>query len=507
MTTPLITSRTDWNRKLLQEVWGHIEDVAVNDLGLTFYQPQIEIVSAEQMLDAYSSTGMPVNYSHWSFGKDYLRTMKQYQKGHTNLAYEMIIQTNPAITYIMEENDAVMQTLVLSHACAGHGFVFKNNYLFKDLGMAESLVDYMIYARDFVHHCEEKYGEDEVEKILDCAHTLSRNSIDKYERKNKRPLTEEEKLLEDAKRAADNQKELDIIIKTTTEDYRSTLQQNKAKESVDVDEENLLYFIAENSIILKPWQREVLNIVRRISQSFYPQMQTKLLHEGFATFTHSYIMNELEQRGIISPDAEMSWIHSHSSVIYQPDMRSKYYTGSFNPYSLGLSLFRDIRRICEEPTKEDERWFPNLVGRPWREEIRKAASDYNDESLVAQFLSPNLMRKYKMMLVKAYGTGDRALVTEICDDAGYEAIRKNLSCSYNPINHVPEITVKKADLKKDRYLQLEYSPYNGRRLDEGYANDTLRAIMQLWGYNVILETKPLSESDLNGSDKPTPFEF
>lgn len=482
---PLITSRTDWTIPLIEKVWDHIEDVAVNDLGLTYYQPQIEIVSAEQMLDAYSSIGYPVNYNHWSFGKDFLVNQENYRKGMMNLAYEMIIQTNPAITYLMSENDAVMQALVLAHACVGHNFVYKNNYLFNESGISESIIDYMVYARDYIKSCEEKYGEREVETLLDHAHTIARNSIDKYERKYKKSLNEDQQQIANAKKAEEEQKNLDIVIKTTTELEEKASEDETEK---DIDDENLLYYIATHSVKLEPWQREILTIVRRINQSLYPQMQTKLLHEGFATFTHVYIMNELEKRGVISPDAQISWVHSHSNVTYQSDMHSKHYDGNFNPYSLGSSIFNDIRRICESPTKEDELWFPDLIGKPWREEVRKAASSYNDESFVAQFLSPTIMRKYKMMLVDPL-TDDSVIVSEISDDNGYKAIRRNLSDSYNIVNRIPDIVVKKADMKNDRKLILEYRPYHDRKLERTYEIETLRAVESLWGYPVNLVTK------------------
>src|ERR1039458_4143468 len=124
MTKPLITSRSDWTPSLLREIWTHIEEIGKGDLGLDYYEPQFEIVSSEVMLDAYSSTGMPVNYNHWSFGKDFLKNQNKYNKGKMHLAYEMVVNTNPCIAYLMEENDGVTQAMVMAHASVGHSFAW-----------------------------------------------------------------------------------------------------------------------------------------------------------------------------------------------------------------------------------------------------------------------------------------------------------------------------------------------------------------------------------------------
>lgn len=484
---PLITSHTDWTPELLQEIWTHIEDIAINDLGLDYYQPQIEMVSAEQMLDAYSSIGMPVNYNHWSFGRDFLKNKSKYDSGRMNLAYEMVIGTAPlTIAYLMEENDAITQALVLAHASCGHSFVFKNNYLFKEWSPAESIVDIMIYARDYIKRCEEKYGELEVEALLDAAHSLLRNSVDKQKRRYKKNLNEQEKLIKAAQEEQEQHDNLDIIIQTT-----SIKQPIKQESSLIGDEENLLYFIMKNSPILKDWQREIINILLRINQAMYPSMQTQVVHEGFATFTHFYIMTELEKRGLISPDAQIAWLHLHSNVIFQPDHKSKYYDGKFNPYALGLDMFNDIRRICENPTAEDREWFPNMAGGDWRTEIKNAASEFNDESFIAQYLSPTLMRKYKLMIVDLSLNSNTAIVKEICDDLGYKSIRRTISDTYNLISKIPNIIVKGAKMDGERTLELEYQPYKDRSLNKDYAMKTLSYAKQLWGYTVNLKLDPI----------------
>src|SRR5262245_40896559 len=136
MTDTLTKSRllfetSEWDFSMLDRVYEACEDIALNDLKLDVYPNQIEIIASEQMLDAYSSHGLPLMYSHWSFGKHFARDEVLYRKGYQGLAYEIVINSSPCISYLMEENTAMMQTLVIAHAAFGHNHFFKNNYLFR----------------------------------------------------------------------------------------------------------------------------------------------------------------------------------------------------------------------------------------------------------------------------------------------------------------------------------------------------------------------------------------
>src|SRR5690606_42125544 len=98
----LLFEGSDWNFDTLSRVYDAIERVALEDLKLDVYPNQMEIISSEQMLDAYSSIGMPLMYQHWSFGKRFVHEDTLYRKGRRGLAYELVINSNPCITYLME---------------------------------------------------------------------------------------------------------------------------------------------------------------------------------------------------------------------------------------------------------------------------------------------------------------------------------------------------------------------------------------------------------------------
>ena len=191
MTNKLLWEGNDWTFDLLIKTDKEISRIAEDTYKLDTYPNQIEILTSDQMLSAYSSVGLPVQYDHWSFGKQYVREKKAYIHGKMGLAYEIVINSSPVVSYLMEENTMTMQSLVIAHACYGHNSFFKNNYLFKQWTDAESITDYLLFAKRYIHRCEEKYGEREVELFLDSCHSLQRYGIDKYKKPRKLSVKDE----------------------------------------------------------------------------------------------------------------------------------------------------------------------------------------------------------------------------------------------------------------------------------------------------------------------------
>jgi spore cortex formation protein SpoVR/YcgB (stage V sporulation) len=182
----------DWTFDLLADYQHEIARVA-KLYRLDTYPNQIEVITAEQMMDAYSSSGMPIGYSHWSYGKRFIQTEQNYKRGSMGLAYEIVINSDPCIAYLMEENTMPMQALVMAHACYGHNSFFKGNYLFKTWTDASSIIDYLLFAKKYISECEEKYGVDEVEQLLDSCHALMNYGVDRYKRPQQISLFEEQK--------------------------------------------------------------------------------------------------------------------------------------------------------------------------------------------------------------------------------------------------------------------------------------------------------------------------
>ena len=116
----LISSGSDWDFETLAEYDHAIAELAHGKFGLDTYPNQIEVISSEQMMDAYSSVGMPVGYNHWSFGKQFVEVESRYRRGQMGLASEIVITSNPCIAYLMEENTITIQAMVIAHAGYGH---------------------------------------------------------------------------------------------------------------------------------------------------------------------------------------------------------------------------------------------------------------------------------------------------------------------------------------------------------------------------------------------------
>jgi stage V sporulation protein R len=493
-TGPRLFEGSEWDFEKLRRAYDAIEEIALGELGLDIYPNQIEVITSEQMLDAYASIGLPLMYRHWSFGKRFAREETLYRRGLMGLAYEIVINSNPCISYIMEENSMAMQTLVTAHAAFGHNHFFKNNYLFRQWTDASGILDYLAFARDFIAHAEERYGVDAVERVLDAAHALMDHGVHRYAKPPKLNLEEERKREEE--RRLYFERHYDDVWRTTTEfaeEARDDDADGEAQELADVrrrlrlPEENLLYFIEKRAPRLAPWQRELVRIVRHISQYFYPQKQTRMMNEGCATFVHYEIVNRLHEKGMISDGALLEILHSHTSVVFQPDFDDPRYNG-INPYALGFAMMRDIKRICLEPTDEDREWFPDIAGNgnPYGT-LRHAWANYRDESFILQYLSPRLIREFRLFKVVDEESADALSVDAIHDARGYRDIRTALSRHYDLARHEPDIQVRDVDLAGDRCLVLTHAVHDGILLDEAQCRAVLRHVAELWHYDVRLE--------------------
>jgi spore cortex formation protein SpoVR/YcgB (stage V sporulation) len=353
---------SEWDFDMLRRTYDAIEEIALDDLGLDVYPNQIEVISTEQMLDAYSSIGMPLMYKHWSFGKHFARDEAMYRKGFAGLAYEIVINSNPCISYNMEDNTMTMQALVMAHAAFGHNHFFKNNYLFKQWTDADGILDYLQFAKNFIIGCEERHGVTAVEEILDAAHALMDQGVFRYQRRPRLNLREQAE--RETERRQYQERTFNDLWRTVPKSSNDGAEVpdeelEERKRKLKLPEENLLYFLEKNSPVLEPWQREILRIVRNIGQYFYPQKQTKVMNEGCATFVHFYIMNRLYETGQITEGTMLEILHNHSNVVFQPEFDDQRYNG-INPYALGFAMMEDIKRICTEPTAEDEEWFPEI---------------------------------------------------------------------------------------------------------------------------------------------------
>ncbi|TXC67225.1 SpoVR family protein [Piscinibacter aquaticus] len=474
---------SDWSFELIEQYHAVIRDTAER-FGLDTYPNQLEVITAEQMMDAYASVGMPVNYRHWSYGKEFIATEKNYRRGHMGLAYEIVINSNPCISYLMEENTMAMQALVIAHAAYGHNSFFKGNYLFRMWTDASSIIDYLVYAKNYVAACEERHGLDAVEELLDSCHALMNHGVDRYRRPSKLSTAQEQARQKD--REAYAQQQINDLWRTLPRRAEKASEEREARRFPEEPQENLLYFIEKNAPLLEPWQREIVRIVRKVAQYFYPQRQTQVMNEGWATFWHHKLLNTMYDDGHMTDGMMIEWLKSHTNVVYQPPVGHKHYSG-INPYALGFAMYTDIKRICEEPTDEDRARFPAIAGSDWLETLDHAMRNFKDESFVGQYLSPKLMRDFRLFAIVDDERDSELEVSAIHDESGYRAVREALSHQYDLGSREPNIQVWSVNLRGDRSLTLRHTQHNDRPLHDT-AHEVLKHVARLWGFGVHLDS-------------------
>ncbi len=477
-----IAEGSEWTFELLERFEQEISRIAKR-YRLDTYPNQIEIITAEQMMDRYSSIGMPLGYHHWSLGKQFLSTEQQYRRGQMGLAYELVINSNPCIAYLMEENTLAMQVLVIAHACFGHNSFFKNNYVFRTWTDASAIVNYLLFARNYIAECEERYGLDATESLLDSCHALMNYGVDRFRRP--RAISAEDEKRRQEEREAFLQQQVNDLWRTVPK--KPEHHEQRWPKFPKEPQENLLYFIEKNAPLLEPWEREVVRIVRKIAQYFYPQRQTKVMNEGWATFWHYNLLNTLYDEGLVSDGFMFEILQSHTNVTYQPDFDSPWFSG-INPYTLGFSIFSDIRRICERPTPEDREWFPNLAGSDWLDAVHQAMENFKDESFILQYLSPAVIRDLKLFSIVDDDWEKEIEVSAIHDDQGYRRIRESLSDQYNLSKQEPNIQVYEVDLRGNRSITLRHIQHDRIPLDKEDAKAVMKHLHALWRFDVRLES-------------------
>jgi stage V sporulation protein R len=476
-----ISTGSEWTFDLIRQYDEAIARLA-REFRLDTYPNQIEVIRSDQMLDAYASIGMPLGYSHWSFGKHFVESERSYQRGQMGLAYEIVINSNPCIAYLMEENTMTMQALVIAHACYGHNSFFKGNYLYRTWTDASSIIDYLVFAKQYLSQCEERHGVEAVEKVLDSCHALMNHGVDRYKRPD--PVSPEEERRRQRERAEYIQRNLNDLWRTVPR-TRETNEPDGEKFPKD-PQENLLYFIEKNAPLLEPWQREIVRIVRKIAQYFYPQRQTQVMNEGWATFWHYTLLNALYDEGKVTDGFMMEFLSSHTGVLYQPGFDSPYYRG-INPYALGFAMYSDIRRVCESPTDEDREWFGDFAGAPWLEVLDHAMRNFKDESFILQFLSPKVIRDLRLFSVIDDDQESELEIAAIHDAGGYRRVRELLASQYNLSDREPNIQIIRADIRGDRSLTLRHTQHQRRTLNGG-TDEVLKHLHRLWGFPVHLES-------------------
>jgi len=426
----------NWNEK--------IEDI-VKKTGLNYYPQEFEIIGYKDMLAYESYFGMPSSYPHWSFGKSYEKNSTTYKYNLSGLPYEMVINSDPCLAYLMKENTLLLQILTIAHVY-GHNDFFKNNRLFKEGTRAASTVGMFKFHADTVRSFinDPSIGYEKVERILDAAHAIKFQTSRVIGEKRISNEVLKQRILDDYKNNNKVHSNLDAYVK---------LEFPEINKIPLEPEDDLLYFIIKHGDI-EEWEKSLLEIVRQETAYFIPQMETKIMNEGWASFWHYNLVKKLK----LPDKLHLEFIKRHNDVIAQG-------YGAINPYFIGFKIFEDILK------------------RYGMDKIFEVREIERDESFLRKYLTQELCEELNLF---EYAANDgNYVVKEVADDNGFKSIRNTLASSCG-VGSIPLIRVTEMS-QKDKTLILEHV-YDGRELNTAYAEATLKYIYELWGHTVTLKT-------------------
>jgi stage V sporulation protein R len=457
----LMTSELDQLAKAIEDIWAVGEQTGLDPFPIHF-----EVVPASIMYEV-GSYGLPGRFSHWTHGKAFHQMKTMYDYGLSKI-YELIINTNPAQAFLLEGNTLIQNKLVIAHVI-GHSDFFKCNEYFKHT--SRQMVETAAVNADRLRQYEYRHGTLEVEKYLDAVLSIQEH-IDPNIRTRRR--TEEE--------WADRRRKPQGRITPYDDLWRRDQKEEvpaPGRKFPEEPEKDLLWFLMHYSPTMEDWQRDVVSVVRAEMLYFLPQMQTKVMNEGWASFWHTRILREMD----LSDDEHMEFVRLHSGVL-SPSPRGR----QINPYYVGFKIFEDIERRWNGDLSEKERreYRERNNGQEWpfknqgREKMFEIREMENDVSFLRNYLTEHLVEELDMYIYRR--EGDQWVIVE----KDWRKVRDAMVASMTNFGY-PVINIVDGDFRRNRELYLKHE-FDGRELDVNYAHKTLRYLYLLWGRPVHIES-------------------
>jgi stage V sporulation protein R len=452
--------------------------------GLDFFPVIFEMCDYEQMNQIAAYGGFPQRYPHWRFGSEYEGLRKRHHYGLGRI-YEMVINNDPCYAYLQESNALVDQKLVIAHVY-GHSDFFKNNLWFSQTNrkMMDEMANHSTHVRKHI----EKQGYDVVERWMDVCLSIE-DLIDPHSMFLKRgPMEQarvEPKREEASGKLRSDKDYMDRWInppqimaaeeKKLRDDRAKMRHVTPARPTRDV-----LAYLLEHAK-LDDWQADCLAIVREEAYYFAPQGMTKVMNEGWASFWHSMLMT----RHFVEAKEIIDYADHHSGTVHMPP-------GNFNPYKIGIELFRDI----------EDRWNKGKFGKDYeeaenlgekkkcdkglglgREKIFEVRRIYNDVQFIDEFLTPEFIEKHKFY---QYGrdphTGQLRIVSR-----DPHRIKQTMLYQLTNMGR-PYIYVVDGNYANRGELYLAHK-HNGLDLEIKYAVETLKNVYKVWQRPVHIQAR------------------
>ncbi len=442
----------------LRRYEARIHEIAIS-YGLDCFDQEFEICDHEEMIGYMAYSGMPSHYPHWSYGKSHERLKTLYDHGMHGLPYEMVINSDPALAYLMGDNSTCLNVLTIAHVY-GHNDFFKNNFTFKSTRPEHTISAFKSHAERVRRYVEDpSIGIDRVEGLLDAAHALAFQCRRNLAVRKSTRSEQTRRLFDAATPRRDPYRDIH-----PTPDY---VEPDLRRIPLEPDED-LLLFIRDYNPYLADWEQDLLTIVHEETGYFLPQIETKIMNEGWASYWHYQIMTHLD----LPPDLRIEFMVHHNQVLSATP-------GRLNPYRLGYTIWNRIYQDVEGDAPPDH--ANPTAGRDALFSVRE--SD-RDASFLRRFLDERLMRE--LGLFEYSQEKDEMVVSEISDDAGWQKTKETLLANVGAAS-IPVIKVEDADSGGTRTLLLRHY-HDGRDLELDNAERTLAYAFRLWERPVVLET-------------------
>ncbi|AWI36054.1 stage V sporulation protein R [Bacillus safensis FO-36b] len=443
-------------KRLLQRAIDEITEIA-EGFGLDFYPMRYEICPAE-IIYTFGAYGMPTRFSHWSFGKQFHKMKLHYDLGLSKI-YELVINSNPCYAFLLDNNTLVQNKLIVAHVLA-HCDFFKNNCRFQNT--KRDMVESMSAAAERIKEYEHIHGTKEVEAFLDAVLAIQEHIDPSLVRSKLSWNMDDEESEDDKPKRQTPYDDLWGMDEPKMREKKKTVKQFPPKP-----EKDLLLFIEAHSRELEPWQRDVLTMLREEMLYFWPQLETKIMNEGWASYWHQRIMRELD----LDSSESIEFAKLNAGVV-QPSK-----TG-INPYYLGLKIFEDIEERYNNPCEELKKaGVKEGSGRSKMFEVREIESDI---SFIRNYLTKDLVMREDLYLFQKQGRDYKVI------DKEWKAVRDQL-VSMRVNGGFPYLTVIDGDYLKNNELYIKHW-YEGIELDLKYLEKVLPYLYQLWGRSVHIES-------------------
>jgi stage V sporulation protein R len=471
------------NRKQLERL-KHADAVirqTAEEMGLELLPQEFDVVPARKMLEIMAYH-LPVNFSHWSFGRDYEIERTRYEHGF-GVPYEVVFNSNPVRAYLMESNPYPIQVLVMAHVYGHNDFMNVNRHF---RGNRLDMTGYASEAAGRFREYEEAYGREAVERLIDAGLAIQWNIDPEEAVHGESEEQARERLYGWAKEPPPETTYDDLLPrrrpKVSTEHKRELRLKTPPEPTVDL----LGYLIDHSPRPLSDWEQDVLRVIKAQARYFLPYRRTKIMNEGWATFWHERIMQRLFTEGVLNAE-EHGFYNLYNARVKAHNPRE------INPYLLGDALFRSIER----------RWNTGRFGREY-EELRDASRRENWDTGLGRGKSKifEVRRTYVDWFFLS-----EFLDREVIEELGlYVYVEKELETHYESQveetdwrkvkeilirsmmnSAVPRILVTDGNYRGALQLHLEHV-YEGLPLNEEYCRRTLEHLFYLWKRPVHLAT-------------------